>query len=72
MNDLSAARDIYFKLFTFGDNEEYVETVNYDDGSSYKYLKDGVTYSKILTEWCGLKDAFDLSLYTDLQSYFLN
>ncbi|MCH5151906.1 MAG: InlB B-repeat-containing protein [Clostridiales bacterium] len=71
MNDLSAARDIYFKLFTFGDSDEYVETVTDGDGS-YKYLKDGVTYSKILAEWCGIKDAFDQTLYTDLQSYFLN
>lgn len=67
---LDAARETYFKLFTFADNSDYVTTVTYGDGSSYSYLNNGVTYEMILNEWCGLKDAFDQSLYTDLQHYF--
>lgn len=65
---LDSARNTYFKLFTFGDEATFVESEVYG-GVTYKYLKDGVTYASVLN-WCGLKNAFDETLYKDLQNYF--
>ena len=72
---LAAARDSYLKLFTFADNENFVQTdvYEYDDGSVYvdRYLKDGVTYQNILN-WAGLSGPFQEELYKSVAELFAN
>ena len=56
---LDTARDSYFKLFTFSENETLVDANG--DGEC--------TYEEILN-WCGLKGPFQPELYSTITSYF--
>lgn len=60
-----AARDSYLKLFTFADEEQFVETDEY----GYAYVKEDVTYQSILN-WAGLSGPFQEELYKTIQQAF--
>ena len=62
-NGLNAARDAYFKLFTFSENSDFVEADKY--GNAYVTA----TYQEILN-WCGLQGPFQEGLYTSIRNYF--
>lgn len=73
VDGLNAARDSYLKLFTFSDEEQFVETeVSYDDDGTPQYsksIKDGVTYQSILN-WAGLSGPFQDDLYKTIKQFF--
>ena len=73
VDGLAAARDSYVKLFTFGDEEQFVQTDEtvLEDGTILvdRYLKDGVTYQTILN-WAGLNGPFQEELYQTIQAFF--
>lgn len=68
---LDSARESYFKLFTFADEEQFVGVEVSGDGSTYRHIQDGVTYQQILN-FCGLSGPFESELYTTISNYFAN
>lgn len=70
---LEAARDSYLKLFTFSDEEQFVETeVTYDEEGTAHYtksIKEGVTYQSILN-WADLNGPFQEDLYKTIKQFF--
>lgn len=75
VDGLEETRDSYIKLFSFSDEDEFVQTdvYEYSDGTTYidRYLKEGVTYQSILN-WAGLDGPFQEELYLTIQEFFAN
>ena len=63
---LEAARESYIKLFTFSDNEAFMDVDQYGD----PFIKNDVTYQQILN-WAGLKGPFEAELYQTIRQAFL-
>lgn len=63
VEDFESAKDAYFKLFTFSDEEEFVQT---DDNGDREVV---ANYSDILA-YCGLNDIFDEEFYKYIAEFF--
>lgn len=60
---LEEARESYLKLFTFSQNDAFIETDSFDD----RYVT--ATYQEVLN-WAGLQGPFQEGLYQSIQQYF--